>query len=78
MDDAFLVRGRKPVGDLHEERKSFVHWQGTRGDAFCQSFARYELHHQKTDAAGFLEAVKGGDVGMVERSKQASFTFEAG
>ena len=42
-----------------------------------QRFSLHQFQHQRADAAGFLDAVDRGDVGMIEGRKNARFPFEA-
>jgi hypothetical protein len=48
------------------------------GDALREIVAVDELHHQRPDTAGFLEAVKVRDSGMVQRGEGLRFAHEPG
>jgi hypothetical protein len=45
-------------------------------DSLCECRPIDQLHHQGTNAAGFFQAIKGGDVGMVQRRQYVGFTLE--
>ena len=46
-------------------------------DAIGQRGSLDQLHHERADIAGLLEAIHVGDVGMVQRGKRLGLTLEA-
>ena len=68
MDDALLVRRFETRGDLARDGERLIERQRTfEVGAFDQ------FHHQRA----LLDAVDGGDVGMIQRREHLRFTLEA-
>ena len=76
MNDALVVRRFHRIGHLREERKRFFDGDRTLLDALLERFALDELHHQKANAVVFLEAMKGRDARMIQRSKKPRLALE--
>ena len=79
MDDALPVRGSEAVGDLAEEVERVGDRQRSPGQPLAQVLALHHLHDEETpDAVFVLEGMERGDVGVVQRGKQAGLAFEPG
>ncbi len=68
MDDAFFVGGFQARGDLAGDGESLFERQGT-----LEVGAFDQFHHQRA----LLDAVDGGDIGMIQRRQHLRFAFEA-
>ena len=77
MDDALGVRRLETLGDLDEERQRLLEWDRAALDAIGECCALDHLHGQEVRRLGLLEAVDGGDVGVVERRQHPRFALEA-
>jgi hypothetical protein len=77
MDDAFLVCSFHCFGDLAHDRHRLLERHRTSRDAVGKRGPFDELHHQRTRTVGFLEAVDCGDVRMVQRGEQSSFSLQS-
>ncbi len=78
VDDTLLVRCLEPFRDLQEERDRLVDRDRAAGDAIGQRLAVDQLHDQEARALLGLEAVQGGDVGVVERGQHPRLALEPG
>ena len=79
MDHAALVRRFERVHDLLADVRGVVRRQRSARDAIGQRLALDPLEDQVAGfVPGLLEAMDGGDVGMVERGEQLGFALEAG
>jgi hypothetical protein len=77
MDHSFLVSRFESLGHLAEEGNGFTERNRAARDALGESRAGDQLHHQKVSVPLLLEAVKSGDVGVIERGEKTGFPFEA-
>jgi hypothetical protein len=66
MNDSALVGRFQCVRNLGRDRDRFVGRNASGGDAVGERRTFDELHHERADAARFLEAVNVRDVGMVQ------------
>ena len=73
----FFVRCLEPAGDLLEQGQSFAEGDGAARYPFGERFAFHELHNEEPLVVRHLDAVDGGDVGMIERRQQTRFALEA-
>ncbi len=73
MDDALLVGGLEPDRDLSRDVDSVLERDGTSREAIRQRWPLYQFEDERADALGFLEAVNGRDVGMVEGGQHLRF-----
>ena len=64
--------------DLLRYRQGFIDRDGTVGDPVGQRWPFNQLQHQRPRALGFLDAVDGGDAGVVEAGKNLCFPLEPG
>ena len=78
MDDALLVRRLERVRDLTRKRECLSERNRTFGDAVREGRSLHQLQHQRADAIGFLEAVNGSDVRVIQRGEDVSLTLESG
>jgi hypothetical protein len=78
VDDALLVRRLKGLANLLRDRQRLVHRDGALRDAVGEGRALDQLHHERVRAAGLLEAVDRGDVGMIQRRQGLRLALEAG
>ena len=76
MHDPLLVRGLERLGDLHRDGERRFERQGSARDPLGQRLPFDELHHQEVTAAGLLQPVERGDVGMIERGERLGFALE--
>ena len=77
MHDAGLVRRFERLGNLPRDGEGFVKGNRALRDAIRERRPLHQLHHERRNAAGLLEAVDRGDVGMVERGQRLRFAVEA-
>ncbi len=78
MDESLLVCGCQAVCDLKEDRNHLIVRHGSTLQPCSQVFPFDELHDQEVGFVVALEAVHGGDDGMVQRCQRSGFPFEAG
>ena len=76
MDDATRMRRLDGGGNLARQLQAFPGRDGTAHETFGKRGAPHQLEDQKRLAVGFLEAMNGGDVGMVEGGEQARLARE--
>ena len=77
MDDAFLVRRRQPLRDLHAVIDHAPHRQRTVLQRIAQRAAFQQLAHQVGRAVERAELEDREDVGMVERRGRLRLLLEA-
>ena len=78
MDDAFLVRRVERFGNLARNREGLGDRQRSAREAIGKGGALDQLEDQRRHPIDVLEAVDRANVRMIERSKEAGFTGEAG
>jgi hypothetical protein len=78
MDNALLVGGLQPLGDLERDLERLVDRHQASLQPLAQGFTDRQLHDQKALAVVLLEAVEGGDVLVAERCQHPGLAFEAG
>jgi hypothetical protein len=78
MHDAFLVGGFHRVSNLYRNGQRFMHRNSASLDPLGKSFTFDELHDEKLSPGGFLDAVNGRHIGMIQGRKRASFPLESG
>ena len=78
MDDIGLMGRFQGLGDLLKDFQRLGQRQRTVADPFGQGLALGQLHHQKALAAILLEAMDGGDVGMIQFRQDLGFALKAG
>ena len=71
-----LVRGVERLGDLLRDRQRLVERDRAARDALRQIVALDEFHHERVHAAGFFQAVDGGDVRMIQRGEDFGFALK--
>ena len=76
VNEAALVRGLERVDDLRRVRERFAHAQ-TDHRTLGERRPLHQLHHDGLDAVGVLDAVDGGDVGMVDRGERHGLALKA-
>ena len=77
MDDALFVSRFEGFRNLLRNRQRFVERERTLRNAIGERRPFDQLQHQRADAVGFLNAVDGSDVGMIQRSEDVSLAFES-
>ena len=77
MNDAPLVRVLKRLGDLFGNRQRFPKHQRPLFDPLRQHGPVNQFHCERAGPAGFFESVEHRNVGMIQRSKNFGFPFEA-
>jgi hypothetical protein len=77
MDDATLVRVFEAIRDLLRNRQGFVERDRPMRDALGEGWSFNQLHYQRVFPVRLLQAVNGGNVGMVQRGQDLCFTPEA-
>jgi hypothetical protein len=78
MNDAALMRVLESLSDLPGNGQGFVEGESAFADPLGKSLALDEFQHQRMDAGGVLEAIDGGDMGMIKGCQQLGFAFESG
>ena len=78
MDDALLVRFLERLGDLPGNRQHGVQREGPSCQALGQIVARHVLHGQESHAVALVDAVDGGNVGVIQRGQHLGLALEAG
>ena len=81
MDDTRLVGCLQRLGDLRRNRKGLVNGDRPLGDAVGEGGAFDELEDQRTGVVALLEAIEaidGGDIGVVETRQDLRFPLEPG
>ena len=76
MDDALLVRGFERIRNLPRDRHGVTDGNRAARDQIGECFAFNELEDDARQVLGLLEAVDGGDVGMIQCREQLRFTLE--
>src|SRR5262249_44588209 len=77
MDDAFLVRGFEGRRDLYGDGDRSVYRKPTAGNAGCERVADGELHDEHRRRGRAFQPMDRSDIGMIQRSEDARFAFEA-
>ena len=75
VDDAELVRRFEALGDLPGEREPLGERQAAR--VLVERSARHELHDERPNRRGVLDAMHVRDVRVIEGGDRAGFAFEA-
>jgi hypothetical protein len=78
VDDAVLMGGSESVSYLGSDASGFGPRYRASSEAFGEILALDVLHHQEVLAFDLLEAVEGGDVGVVEGGEKLRLALEAG
>ena len=76
MHDADVVRRFERVGGLPRDLKGFIGRERALPNAIREGRPFDELHDQRDSAVGFLEAVDGGDVWVIQRRQDLGFAAE--
>ena len=76
MNHSLFVSGFESFEDLIRDRNRFIERNRSAPDVFSQRFSRDKLHDQELPTGGFLDAVNGCDVGMIQRCQNARFALE--
>ncbi|MEO2197919.1 MAG: hypothetical protein ABGY72_17770 [bacterium] len=66
MDDTRLVGRLQGFGDLRRNRQGLINGDRPLGDAVGEGGAFDELEDQRAGVVALLEAIDGGDIGVVE------------
>ena len=77
MNNAFLVRGGQPLGDLQSVFNDPALRQRARVHAIAQRFAFQKLRHQEVHAVLRADVVDRHQVGMIECAEDAGFLLKA-
>ena len=78
MDDALVVRGLERLGDLRRHGDRFVDRDRPALQALGEVLAVHQLQHEEELPLRLLEAVDGGDAGVVECGKDLRLAPEPG
>ena len=78
MNHPRLVRGLQRLGDLLGNRQRLIQWDRPLRDPIGQGRAFHQLQHERPRPLGFLDAVDGGDVGVVEAGEDLRLPRESG
>ena len=78
MDDALLVGLLERLRHLLRNRKGLLHGHRPALQSLGEVFAFDQLEHEEELAVRLLEAVDGGDAGVIERREQLRLAAEAG
>jgi hypothetical protein len=66
VDDALLMSGLRPFGNLAAYIQRFIHWKGPLGNPLRQRLAFHRFQNQEPLPLGLLRTVYGGDIGMIQ------------
>jgi hypothetical protein len=77
MDNAFRVRGVKPVGNVNRDIQQFLQFHGPAGDVVFQRLAFQILHCDECLSAFFADVVNGADVVVIQRGSGLCFPLES-
>src|ERR1051326_2323604 len=61
------MRSGEFIADLLPYRNTFLEWDRSFREPFCQGLAFHEFQNKEAHTAGFLKVMNRGDVGMVQR-----------
>ena len=78
VDDPSFVGGLQASSNLHRVTHGLLQGQRTVFQELRQRLAIHQLQDEKLPVVHLLEAVDGGDVGVVERCQQPRFALETG
>ena len=78
MNDAFLVRGRQPIGHLNGEVDGGLLWQRAARERVAQRLAFEQLRHDERQPAFDADVEDRDNVGVIERGGGLRFPLEAG
>jgi hypothetical protein len=77
MDDPFVVRGRKCIGDLPSDREGFLNPRAAFLQALCQRQSLHQFEHERRRGAGVFNSVNSGYVRMIERCQDTRLALES-
>ena len=78
MDDPLLVSRLQRIGNLTRDWQRLFERNRSMRNPVGQGWSLDELQHERADAVRFLQAVDGGDVGVIESGQRFSFANEPG
>ena len=78
MDYPRFVRSLQRFGDLLRNRERLIQRDCPLRDPVSESRSLDQLQHERPRPLGFLDAVDGGDVGVVEAGEDLRLPFESG
>jgi len=78
VQDPLVVGGLEGLGDLGADAQRVGERERAFAEALCERRTGHELEDQEAGVAGFLQAVDGGDVGVVEGGQRLGLASEAG
>ena len=76
MDDARVVRGLEPLGNLPTHVERVANRESAVPQALGERLSRNELHDEKALAVVLFEAVQRRNPRVIERGEHAGLTFE--
>src|SRR5262249_41624385 len=71
-----LMSSFQRFGDLRRYRQCFINQDRTTSQSFLKSLSVHQFHHDALLRGGIFESVDLGNIRMVHRSEQLSFTLE--
>ena len=77
VDDVLFVRGFEALSELAREIECLVEIDGPPLQSFGEVLACDEFHHEEDFSFGFLQAVQGCDVCVIQRGEQACLAAES-
>ena len=77
MNNPGGMSGLESLSDLLGDWQRLRHWQRTLDQEFGQSQPLHEFKDQCLDVARLFDAMKSGDVGMVQRGEHPRLAFES-
>ena len=78
MDDAGLVRGLQRLGDLFRNRERLLDGDRPIGEPISERGPFDQLQDERLGVGRLLDAVDGGDAGVVETGEHLRFPLEPG
>lgn len=76
MDDPLIMGGLEGLSDLPQDGKRFLEAEPSAGDPLGKGLAGHQLHDEKPESLGLLDAMEGRDVGMIQGREEVSFPLE--
>ena len=77
MNNTFLVGCCESFTNVPGDRECVFDWNRTTSNAIGQRFAFDKLEHEVSQPIRLLDVVDAGDVWMVQRCQQFSFTLKS-
>ena len=77
MNDRFLMSGFEALGNLDEQRDSFIDRNWTARNPFREGLPLHQFHDNELLPVMLLQSVQDGDVRVIELREETGFSLEA-